>query len=355
MVNIYLNDRFEKAIALTVEAGVVYHKYRVSIPLRSFQAGMNDLRFSPRLVPLITGECQIYNTENLILTIFDDSTLSMPKASHYVAMPSLRLLVKTGFPYTVKSGGAGTLVHVASNDSKTIASAWMLLAKLAQRHLRALDQALISFGLPQSQDHELIVVGSIGRVQPNLLKGAPLEYAKLSRVPYSVAVEQPSGERTTGGPLQWLLPGTSRSLERGGADVDPASLHHESGERSHESTLTGNIARHCHQAGPRRYLRRERCPVARHGGKISRNCGGLQAISWSGARASKPSHGRRPKSITMSAASGAYAHGVLFFQLSMVLVSALMALIVPTCSPPGRNRYRRRNHAETGQTVVGTC
>ena len=222
MVNIYLNDRFEKAIALTVEAGVVYHKYRVSIPLRSFQAGMNDLRFSPRLVPLITGECQIYNTENLILTIFDDSTLSMPKASHYVAMPSLRLLVKTGFPYTVKSGGAGTLVHVASNDSKTIASAWMLLAKLAQRHLRALDQALISFGLPQSQDHELIVVGSIGRVQPNLLKGAPLEYAKLSRVPYSVAVEQPSGERTTGGPLQWLLPGTSRPLERGGADVDPS-------------------------------------------------------------------------------------------------------------------------------------
>ncbi|MBI2293501.1 MAG: cellulose biosynthesis cyclic di-GMP-binding regulatory protein BcsB [Betaproteobacteria bacterium] len=222
VINIYLNDRFEKAIALTVEAGVVYHKYRISIPLRSFQAGMNDLRFSPRLVPLITGECQIYNTENLILTVFDDSTLRMPKASHYVAMPSLRLLVKTGFPYTIKSGGAGALVHVASNDSKTIASAWMVLAKLAQRHLRALDQALISFGLPQSQDHDLIVVGSIGRVPPNLLKGAPLEYAKLSRVPYSVAVEEPSGERTTGGPLQWLLPGISRPLERGGADVDPS-------------------------------------------------------------------------------------------------------------------------------------
>ena len=221
VLNIYLNDRFEKAIGLTVEGGVVYHKYRVTIPLRSFQAGLNDLRFSPRLVPLITGECQIYNTENLILTIFDDSTLRVPKASHYVAMPSLRLLVRAGFPYTVKSGGSGALVHVASNDSKTVASAWMLLAKLAQRHLRSLDQALISFGMPQNQDNDLIVVGGIGRIQPSLLKGAPLEFGKPSRVPYPVAVERPSEERPTGGPLEWLLPGSSRSLERGGADVDP--------------------------------------------------------------------------------------------------------------------------------------
>ncbi len=222
VLNIYLNDRFEKAIGLTVEGGVVYHKYRISIPLRSFQAGLNDLRFSPRLVPLITGECQIYNTENLILTLFDDSTLRVPKASHYVAMPSLRLLVRTGFPYTVKSGGAGTLLHVASNDSKTVASAWMLLAKLAQRHLRALDQTLISFGLPKNQDLDLIVVGGVGRIQANLLKGAPLDFGKPSRVPYPVAVEQPSDERpATGGPLQWLLPGSSRPLERGGPDVDP--------------------------------------------------------------------------------------------------------------------------------------
>src|SRR3972149_3103901 len=101
-----------------------------------------------RTAPLMPLNSQIYNTENLILTVFDDSTLRMPKASHYVAMPSLRLLVKTGFPYTVKSGGTGTLVHVGSNDTKTIASAWMVLAKLAQRHLRALGQALLSFGLP---------------------------------------------------------------------------------------------------------------------------------------------------------------------------------------------------------------
>jgi len=221
VLNIYLNDRFEKAIGLTVEGGVVYHKYRVSIPLRSFQAGFNDLRFSPRLVPLITGECQIYNTENLILTIFDDSTLRVPKASHYVAMPSLRLLVRTGFPYTVKNGGVGALLHVAANDSKTVASAWMVMAKLAQRHLRALDQTLVSFGLPQNSNHDLIVVGSLGKVPANLLKGAPLEFGRPSRVPYAVAVERPAEDRTTTGPLQWLLPGTSRPLERGGADVDP--------------------------------------------------------------------------------------------------------------------------------------
>ena len=220
VLNIYLNDRFEKAIALSVETGVVYHSYRISIPLRSFQPGINDIRFSPRMVPLVTGECQIYQTENLVLTLFDDSTFRMPRVSHYVAMPSLRLLVRTGFPYNLKRDGAGTAVHVASNDSKTVATAWTLLGKLAQRHLRALDQVLISSAAPKPEQ-DLIVVGSVGRIQANLLKGAPIEFERLSRFPYPISVERPLAERSTGGALEALLPGRSRPLESGVADVDP--------------------------------------------------------------------------------------------------------------------------------------
>ena len=101
VLNIMLNDRFERAIALDQDGGAVYHKYQIAIPLRSFQPGVNKIRFAPRMMPLITGECQAIQTENLQLTLFEDSLLKMPSASHFVAMPNLRLLVRAGFPYTV--------------------------------------------------------------------------------------------------------------------------------------------------------------------------------------------------------------------------------------------------------------
>lgn len=213
VLNILLNDRFERAIALDQQSGAVYQKYRIAIPLRSFQPGVNKIRFAPRMMPLITGECQAIQTENLQLTLYEDSSLNMPNAAHFVSMPNLRLLVRTGFPYTVKTDGSAALVHVASNDSKTIAAAWMLIAKLAQRNGHPLHQLGISFSLPQD-NKDLIVVGITGKIEPKLLQGAPLEFGKFSRIPYPIAVERAAEEW----PRDWLerlLPGTSRPLAAG--------------------------------------------------------------------------------------------------------------------------------------------
>ena len=219
VLNILLNDRFERAIGLTVEAGVVYNKYQVAIPLRSFQPGVNRLRFMPRMMPLITGECQAIQSENLILTMYDDSMVVMPSASHFVAMPNLRLLGRSGFPYTVQPDGAGILVHVAAPDSKTVAAAWTLLAKLAQRHGQPLHQAVMSFALPQSAQKDLLVIGAAGQIQAGVLKGAPLELGKLSRVPYPVGAETPAKDKPEGW-LAWLLPGRARALEVAAAEGD---------------------------------------------------------------------------------------------------------------------------------------
>ena len=214
VLNIMLNDRFERAIALDQQSGVVYHKYNISIPLRSFQPGSNKIRFQPRMMPLITGECQAIQTENLQMTLYDDSLITMPKSVHFASMPNLRFMVRTGFPYTVKTDGSAAAVFVASNDSKTIASAWMLIGKLAQRNGYPLHQLAISFSPPQADSKDLIVVGVTGKIDPKLLQGAPLEFGKFSRVTYPVASERPAEEW----PRDWLeklLPGTSRPLASG--------------------------------------------------------------------------------------------------------------------------------------------
>ena len=218
VLNIMLNNKFERAIALNIDTGVVYNKYQISIPLRSFQPGVNRIRFLPRMMPLITGDCLAIQNENLILTLYDDSTLKMPKASHYVAMPNFRLLGRSGFPYTVNSDGSGALVYVASNDNKTIGAAWTLMAKLAQRHGQALQQTAVTFELA-AQEKDIIVVGPAGKIQPAVLKGAPLEMGSPGRIPYpsasaaSAADPQPEW-------LGWLLPGRARSLDVASAEGD---------------------------------------------------------------------------------------------------------------------------------------
>jgi cellulose synthase operon protein B len=214
VLNIMLNERFERAIALDQQSGAAYQKYQIAIPLRSFQPGVNKIRFAPRMMPLITGECLAIQTENLQLTLFEDSYVNMPKSAHFVSMPNLRLLVRTGFPYNVKTDGSAALVHVASNDSKTIAAAWMLIGKLAQRNGYPLHQLGISFAAPGPDNKDLIVVGITGKIDAKLLQGAPLEFGKFSRIPYPVAAEQTAEDW----PRDWLerlLPGTSRPLAVG--------------------------------------------------------------------------------------------------------------------------------------------
>ena len=220
VLNIMLNERFERAIALDQLGGAIYHKYKVAIPLRSFQPGVNKIRFAPRMMPLITGECLAIQTDNLQLTLYEDSTIEMPVAAHFVSMPNLRLLVRTGFPYTTKPDGLATLVQVASNDSKSIAAAWMLVAKLAQRNGHPLHRLEMSFSPPQG-DKELIVVGLTGRIDPKLMQGAPFELGKFSRIPYPIGSERPVEEWPRGW-LERLLPGISRPLAAG---TDTDSVH----------------------------------------------------------------------------------------------------------------------------------
>ena len=199
-LNIMLNGRFERSIALTVDAGVVYQNYRIAIPLRSLQPGPNRIRFMPRMMPLVTGDCQAVQSENLLMTMYDDSIVRMPSAYHFVSMPNLRLLGRAGFPYTAKPDGAETLVHVAAGDSKTIAAAWTLLAKIAQRHGQPLREAIVSFELPNPDQRNLLVVGPAEKIKPGILKGAPLEAGQVSQA----ALPGTDAGSPVAGPQNWL-------------------------------------------------------------------------------------------------------------------------------------------------------
>jgi cellulose synthase (UDP-forming) len=194
VLNIFLNGRFENVLHFVQEAGAIYRGYQLKIPLRSFRAGKNTLVFQPEMMPLITGNCQAVNQQNLLVTLFDDSTISLPPAEHFVRLPDLSLFSRTGFPFTVAAHGDDLALQVASKDSATLAAAWMLMARLAQVTGTPLTNTEQSFRAIDEPRH-LLLVGPKDALDRSLLIGAPAQFGAEARAPFpSLLSPQPDNK-----------------------------------------------------------------------------------------------------------------------------------------------------------------
>ena len=200
VLNLYLNDRFEQVIALDHSEGGVIRHYRVSIPLRSFRAGENTLSLRPILVPSVSDRCTLLQTENLRLTIFEDSTIKLPPASHFTTLPDLARFAESGFPYTAHPDGGDLAMTVAGDDNETIAAAWALAGKLAQAAGEPLSRAQMTFGAPASA-RQAILVGAAPALPSHALDGAPWKPGHSERVADSIV----PGEAQAASWLPWGL------------------------------------------------------------------------------------------------------------------------------------------------------
>jgi cellulose synthase operon protein B len=203
VLNIYLNNRFEQVIALDQQQGAVLRHYRVAIPLRSFQPGPNVLSLRPVLVPLVSDHCTLRETRNLQLTIFDDSSLKLPPASHFTTLPDLRRFAQSAFPYTVHPDGADLTLQVAARDNDTLMAAWSLMAKIAQKQAWPLTSAQITSGSAASGKQTLLL-GAVGALSHAAWDGAPWEPGRIETIAYNPPADASAGEPGREGLLQSL-------------------------------------------------------------------------------------------------------------------------------------------------------
>lgn len=189
VMNVLLNGRFQAAIALDSQDGAHFRDYSLYIPLSSLQPGANTLTFQTALMPLITGRCTAVNTQNLRLTLFEDSVLIMPEAAHLTTLPDLRLFGRTGFPYTASPYGEGMDVLVTENDARTVAAAWTLLAKIAQIHgVPLLKASYRTDGGNLAGMENALVIGPERAIPSLLMDQSPIRLGSVSRTPYPLAV-----------------------------------------------------------------------------------------------------------------------------------------------------------------------
>ncbi len=183
-LNLFLNGQFEHAIHITEPHGVVYYDYIVKIPVASLQPGWNEISFRPSMLPAnLGGQCQPIFTDNLLVTLFDDSYLKMDKVAHFTKLPNLQLIGRTGYPYTMNHDETNVSVQVTETDSATVSAAWTLMAKLAQIAKYPLLHAQVGNQIHNDRDH-LIIIGREATIPAKLKAAAPgsLSTSLLSRI-----------------------------------------------------------------------------------------------------------------------------------------------------------------------------
>ncbi len=213
VLNLYINDLFERAIHLDQVTGLAFRDYRLDVPLRSLEPGANTLTLEAVLVPLVSGDCIMNQEQNLLLTVFDDSDLAIPRVPHATRQPDLALMGATAFPYNgAESADQQVVIQFAAADSATAAAGWTVVAKLAQTAGRAVTPLHITVDAPTVDGH-LIAIGAVDDIDPVLRNAAPMPLGAVNNVPYRRVAVRGGSEPPAASVLAGLLQVVGIALE----------------------------------------------------------------------------------------------------------------------------------------------
>lgn len=191
-LNFFVNQTFQQALRLKNLDGATHMNMKFLLPTRAFQPGRNILSVNPIMVPYITGECELDQTENLLFTLYDDSTLVMPRLALGALLPNLSLLSQTGFPYTNSPDGSDASVFVTSREIDTINSAWTLLGKIAQISGTLMHRAEVTFR-PTRSSRNLLVVGPVDQIPDEVVSNATISPREIGKYRYMVSTNPEPG------------------------------------------------------------------------------------------------------------------------------------------------------------------
>lgn len=201
--NVFINQQFQTAIRLKDIEGSMHTDHRLYLPMQAFQPGLNEIMLTPKMVPLVSNQCEILQDENLQFTLYDDSEFVFPKALRKARLPDLGLFSQTAFPYSAPPDGIETAVFVGGRDPQTACAAWTLMGKMAQISGALLSNTEISSKLPHSRK-SLLAVGPRDEIPPEIVSKAPVSPLQVGKMRYVVSTS-PKPEKYATSPMEEFL------------------------------------------------------------------------------------------------------------------------------------------------------
>ncbi|MEK6708349.1 MAG: cellulose biosynthesis cyclic di-GMP-binding regulatory protein BcsB [Pseudomonadota bacterium] len=185
-IHVVVNGISARAIPLNDKNGHFIQNYQIDLPTYLFKPGANVISFGLELHPELK-ECELTLTNNLFVSIFDNSTLAFPDMPHFVELPKLELLMLNGFPFTRWPDGYDSLIYLtdpSSNDA--VAAALNLVGLMTQKNGFPLLNIRVGFHSLEKWKGDVIVIGD-QKTMPDALKAkSPLHTSNTSLIPYPV-------------------------------------------------------------------------------------------------------------------------------------------------------------------------
>jgi hypothetical protein len=126
------------------------------------------------------GACSIFNTENLVASVLDDSYFILPKAKKWIEMPYMQFIISAQYPYSIYPDLQESVIYLADNSDATVSSAMNFLFFLTQELGSYPNYLKVTTKLSaQDKNKNIIVFGTIydAKVQA-LSKEAPIVFEK---------------------------------------------------------------------------------------------------------------------------------------------------------------------------------
>jgi len=148
----------------------------VDVPVYLVNKGENDLAIQSRMIPFKKGKCEIYNRDNLRVTLVDDSYIKLPEAKQWVEMPYLDYIASAVYPYSIYPDLSDTAIVLTDTSPITLASSLQVAFFLAKEIGYPPYRLTVTTQVEEVKDKHIILVGGNNDAYRNVMKGAPLEF-----------------------------------------------------------------------------------------------------------------------------------------------------------------------------------
>ncbi len=175
VLNIRLNGKFISGVRLDNPKGDRFRAYKLDIPLSSFRAGTNRLSFEAALTPLHTDKCKLIQTENLRLTIFEDSAFVLPQVPYWIKMPQLEVFFQDAFPLAQWPDMSQAAVVLTDRNWSTANAAVNMVALCAQKIGYPPFELTWRFDTAvEPADKDLLIAGPLATLPKAILAKLPI-------------------------------------------------------------------------------------------------------------------------------------------------------------------------------------
>ncbi|MFO7594030.1 MAG: cellulose biosynthesis cyclic di-GMP-binding regulatory protein BcsB [Pseudomonadota bacterium] len=183
VLSIFLNGEYVHGLQLQQPGGGTFRDYRISMPARKLQPGVNTLEFNFSMrAETVAGECRSIPASHLIAQILDTSTIHFPAASPVAVQPDLSTFSATAFPYIDNTNKSPSEFVVASEQM--LGEVLSLAGKLAQVSRSAAEHLYVRTTVPDKLVNNTVLLVTRDEMPVNILSKVSEKIERSERWSY---------------------------------------------------------------------------------------------------------------------------------------------------------------------------